>query len=237
MDRADRYGYGLFDEFIDFRSEPGSRKPDRICAACLPGDGHLQRLEPFDSLADRIGRLMVEQHARRGATLRDDDVQCATTAVGDDRGAAGLRLDQGNAEIFLCGEHECTGTLHQIDQIRLRDDAPELDVRPPGGSQTHPIILRSVPYDDEATPGHAGEGLDDDVGALVRHEPAGEQEELLLGYPDVEPLDIDRRMNDRCVTSVGLHDAPGNIAGICYEMIDMMGARDVPLTQPCEQPA
>lgn len=90
----------LLDIIFYILTECLNTEPLCILSAGGRGDG-LLRVEVFDGFDDAFFRLLWEEAAGLAVF---DGLKGAAFAVGDDRGAAGLGLDGGDAEVFFSGE-------------------------------------------------------------------------------------------------------------------------------------
>jgi hypothetical protein len=225
----------VIDEHGDFRPESRFGEAKRIRPTCIRGNLWFEALKPIQSIGDRIGVLTIEEQPGWPlAILGRHDISRSTVAKGNHRCPAGLRFHQSDTKVFLRCEHERSGTLHKIDQRLLPKHTPKFDVWCPSRGCVDSTGVGPIAHDNKTSIALPGEAFDDDLGALVGDEPACEQKEVFLFAVRNEAIYVDWRMDNSCLTSVGPPDPSRDVARVSYEVVHLMGGRDIPAPQTRE---
>ncbi|CAD6563497.1 hypothetical protein LMG24235_08746 [Paraburkholderia sabiae] len=190
--RAAQCRHRLAHEAEEALAEMADRKTLGICAAVGGPETRGIAREMLDGIDDRIGRLFVEEDARRMRfVLVAHGFERPALAVSDHGCAAGLYLHHRNAEVLFRREHECLRAAHVIAQHVERLIAHDLHV----GRRllAHLLHVGTVADHDELALGHLRKRLDDQIDLLVRHHARRRQIEIVLLFAERERLDIDGR--------------------------------------------
>lgn len=175
------------------------------------------------SFDDALDGLLFEEAAGLAVF---DGLEGATSAVGDDGGAAGLGLYWGDAEVFLCGEDEGFGVLHFVPERLKGLVAQHCDV---GGRDGFCLFeVGAVADDDEVLVGHLVKGLDDEFDFFVGDEARGGQVVVLFVLAAGEGSDVDGRVDDVGLTAVDFLDAARDKATVRDEIVDAVGRARIP---------
>lgn len=157
-----------------------------------------------------------------------DGLKSAAFSVGNNRGAAGLGFDRGNAEIFLGGEYEGLRVLHLVLED-FKGLVPHH--RNVGLSNGLGLIeVGAIADDDELFVRHLVEGLNDQLDFLVGHHARGSQIVVLLVFAAGEGIDIDRRIDDIGFATVDFLDAARDEAAVSDKVVNTISRSRIPDT-------
>ena len=150
----------------------------------------------------------------------------AAFAVGDDRGAAGLGFNWGDAEVFFGGKDECFSVLHLVLEDFEGLIAHHRDIRLSNGLGL--LKVGTVTDDDELFIGHLVEGFDDQLDFLVGHHARSSQVVVLFVPTAGKGIDIDWRIDDVGFAAVDFLDAARDEAAVGDEVVNTVGRARIP---------
>src|SRR5689334_17464358 len=127
-------------------------------------------------------------------------LQSAPLAVCNDRRPTRLCLQRGNAEIFFSGKYEGACALHVLLQGRELPVPKQFHVF--GRPRFNFSKVGTIADDNQLLLWQFGEGIDNEVHALIGDHPGGSQIILLLLFAKVKLMDVYRWIDNLCLSSV-----------------------------------
>ena len=155
-----------------------------------------------------------------------DSLEGAAFAISDDRGAAGLGFDWGDAEVFFGGKDEGFGMLHLVLEDFEGLVAHHGDVG--FGDGLGFLEVGAVTDDDELFVGHLIEGFDDQLDFFVGHHARGSQVVVLFVPAAGEGIDIDWWIDDVGFAAIDFLDAARDEATVGDKVVDAVGRARIP---------
>lgn len=175
------------------------------------------------SFNDALDGLLVEEAASLAVF---DGLEGTAFAVSDDRGAAGLGFDWGNAKIFFGGKDEGLGVLHFVLEDFEWLVAHHGDVGL--GDCFRLLEVGAIADDDELLVGHFVESLNNQLDFLIGYHTRGGQVVVLFVLAAGEGIDIDWWIDDVGFAAVDFLDAARNEAAVGDEVVNAVGRARIP---------
>src|SRR5690606_13782765 len=167
---------------------------------------------------------------------RNDRVERAAAAVGDDRTPCCLRLYRYDAEVFEAGKDERFRARHQAGQLFVWHVSEEFDRWAGHGAQTIHVAPAPADFERQAKPSRCLHG---EINPLVGYQPRQDEKiilDLILRHGNKTP-GFDRRVDDDRVAVVEGFDTRLNLGRNGDEMVHALRGGIIPAPEHGNQRA
>src|SRR4051812_39718003 len=209
-------------------------EPQRVFPAGVRRDLVPVLLELFEAIEKGFDGLMAEQDSGGFRMVQADyGLSYSSSGIGDDRRAAGLRLEWCDPEVLLRRKDKGPRALEPVSQNLKGLMTHELNVcRAP---RAHPARLRAVSDHHQPSIGQGGESLNDQVHPLVGDHARRCYVKIVPGRARRKSLDVYRRIDYHRVPTIGLHYPSGDKVRHRHEPIHPIGCASIPDAKPVQE--